>query len=660
MESLAVSYSAASSAFFSLPSTALTPSSSIGAGLGDRRPHKNSFRVSSLSETLEKSHLSSSSSKSFKRSARRAAIVKVKEASTDLYSALSRVEGILQLEDYNIILRHFGESRRWSEMSQLFEWMQRNENLNFVSYSSFFKYIGISRNPKKALQVYKSIPDRSMKVNVSVCNSFLGCMVRNGRHESSYEFFDQMKDDGLSPDLVTYSTLLAGCNKLKCGYSRAMELVQEIKSKGLRMDSVIYGNLLAICASNNLSEEAEMYFQQMKNEGYSPNLFHYSSLLNVYAIERNHLKAEKLVDDMKSSGLVPNKVILTTLLKVYARGGLFEKSKELFAELEALGYAEDEMPYCLLIDSLAKAGHIRDAKLLFTDMKEKGVKSDGYSYSIMISALCRSGSLQEAKQLAQEFEASYGKYDLVMLNTLLRAYCNAGDMENVMKMLRKMDELTISPDWNTFHILIKYFCKEKLYHLAYKTTEDMHSNGHQLNEELCSSLILQLGEAGFTSEAFSVYNMLRYSKRTICKSLHERMLEILVAAGFLKDAYVVMKDNMEVISMHSLEKFCISFMKSGNINMINDVLKTFHRSGHKIDSDIFRTAISRYIRKLDKKELLLQLLEWMSGQGYCVDSLSRNLLLKNSHLFGPKQLIAEILSKQKMISRKPISQGIRK
>lgn len=110
--------------------------------------------------------------------------------------------------------------------------------------------------------------------------------------------------------------------------------------------------------------------------------------------------------------------------------------------------------------------------------------ADGYSYSIMISAFCRSGQLKEAKELAREYETIYNKYDLVMLNTLLRAYCNAGEMENVMQMLRKMDELKISPDWNTFQILVKYFLREKLHHLAYQTVEDMHSKGHQVDEVL--------------------------------------------------------------------------------------------------------------------------------------------------------------------------------
>lgn len=59
-------------------------------------------------------------------------------------------------------------------------------------------------------------------------------------------------------------------------------------------------------------------------------------------------------------------------------------------------------------------------------------------------------------------------------------------------------------------------------------------------------------------------------------------------------------------------------------------------------------AISRYIAKPEKKDLLLQLLQWMSSYGYVVDALTRNLILKNSHLFG-RQLIAEILSKQQMM-----------
>ncbi|XP_020596241.1 pentatricopeptide repeat-containing protein At1g10910, chloroplastic isoform X2 [Phalaenopsis equestris] len=632
----------------SLPPTATAASVSVGGHLPPPCPslpscgHRMSSRrlALSVSKTPGDTTVSSSSFREASPvstfSVRRAAIAEVKE-SADLEASLSRVKGILRVHDLNIILRYFGESRWWREVNQLFDWMQKNEMLNFASYSSFIKYMRISRNPIKALQVYDSIADKSTKINLSICNSILGCMSQNGRFKSSLKLFSKMKDEGLLPDLVTYSTLLAGCGKETDGYAKAMQLVHELESSGFSKDAVIYGSLISTCASNNLCEKAEEYFNQMIVECCSPNIFHYSSLLNAYSVSRDYLKAEQLVRNMESSGIVPNKVILTTLLKVYARGGLFEKSRELLAELEARGYAEDEMPYCLLMDNLAKAGRMEDAREVFRKMKENKVKSDGFAHSIMISAFCRGGLLREARQFAKDFEENFEKYDLVMLNTLLRAYCNVGDRDRVMKMLRKMDECAISPDWNTFHILIKYFAREKLFHLAYRSVEDMHSKGHKLNE---------LAKAGFPSESFSVYNMLRFSSRNVRKSLHETMLNILVEAGHLKDAYVIVKDNMEMISTRSLEKFAASFMKSGNINLINDVVKAFHCYGHHVNAEIFHEAISRYIGKPEKKELLLIMLKWMQTHGYVVDSTSRNLLLKNSHLFGPNQLIAEILSKQ--------------
>ncbi|KAG9455733.1 hypothetical protein H6P81_000241 [Aristolochia fimbriata] len=581
---------------------------------------------------------------------RRAAVASVQN-STDLASSLASAEEVLQVQDLNIILRHFGESKRWQDASQVFYWMQSRGKTNFASYSSFIKFMGKSHDPKLALQAYSTIQDDSTRYNVSICNSVLGCLIRNGKFDSSLKLFSEMKKGGLKPDVVTYSTLLAGCTKVQHGYQKALDIVQEMKANSVQMDEVTYGTLLAICASNNLVKEAETFFQQMKDDGVVPNVFHYSSLLNAYSAEGNCEEADKLLHDMKSAGLVPNKVILTTLLKVYVRGRFFERSRELLVELETLGHAQEEMPYCLLMDGLAKAGHVDEARAVFDDMRSKDVTTDGYAYSIMISAYCRSCQIEEAKQLSRDFEACFAKYDLVMLNTLLTAYCRAGEMDSVMQLLKKMDELAISPDYNTFRILIKYFAKERMYQLAYRMVEDMHGKGYQLDEELCTDLILLLGRAGASSDAFSVYNMLRYGKRMISKALHEKVLNILVKGGEHKDAYVVLKDNMAHISRYSTKRFALAFMRSGNINLVNDVIKALHTSGHRINQEVFRLAVSRYVGKPEKKELLLHLLQWMAGQGYVVDSSSRNLLLKNSDLFG-RQVLAEILSRQHIMSKK--------
>lgn len=59
-------------------------------------------------------------------------------------------------------------------------------------------------------------------------------------------------------------------------------------------------------------------------------------------------------------------------------------------------------------------------------------------------------------------------------------------------------------------------------------------------------------------------------------------------------------------------------------------------------------AVSRFIILPEKKELLLQLLQWMSGHGYAIDLSTRDLILKNSRFFG-HELIKETLSKHQSI-----------
>lgn len=86
--------------------------------------------------------------------------------------------------------------------------MQQNEKTNIASYSSCIKFMGKSLDPIKALEIYNSIKDEFIRNNVSVCNSVLGSLVKNGKFESSLSMFHQMKREGLKPDIRTYSAVI--------------------------------------------------------------------------------------------------------------------------------------------------------------------------------------------------------------------------------------------------------------------------------------------------------------------------------------------------------------------------------------------------------------------------------------------------------------------
>jgi pentatricopeptide repeat protein len=68
-------------------------------------------------------------------------------------------------------------------------------------------------------------------------------------------------------------------------------------------------------------------------------------------------------------------------------------------------------------------------------------------------------------------------------------------------------------------------------------------------QELCSSVIMGLGESGRAEEAFKLYNQLKSNRQTLSKALHEKILNILVSGRMLKDAYTVMKVAAGTFSM---------------------------------------------------------------------------------------------------------------
>lgn len=159
----------------------------------------------------------------------------------------------------------------------------------------------------------------------------------------------------------SHPQLIAGCVKVKDGYSKALQLIQELQDNKLRMDNVIYGAILAVCASNGKWEEAEHYFNGMKNEGHSPNVYHYSSLLNAYSASGNFKKADSLIQDMKSEGLVPNKVCFPCLTKFKMKNcdkqyithvALHHRMLELVILLKTFGCQGIAIQLCLACSSM--------------------------------------------------------------------------------------------------------------------------------------------------------------------------------------------------------------------------------------------------------------------------------------------------------------------
>ncbi|CAI0375804.1 unnamed protein product [Linum tenue] len=174
------------------------------------------------------------------------------------------------------------------------------------------------------------------------------------------------------------------------------------------------------------------------------------------------------------------------------------------------------------------------------------------------------------------------------------------------------------------------------------------------NVIVCNSGLSCLVRSGKFDSSIKLFHEMKHSGLTPDAITYTAFL-----AGCIKvkDSYDTALDLVQELNFRGLKMDSVIlttllkvYMRGGLFKKSRELLSQLESLGYAKDEGLFETAISRYIAEPEKKDLLIHLLKWMPGQGYAVNSSTRNVILKNSHLFG-RHLIGEILSKQRQLSK---------
>ena len=96
--------------------------------------------------------------------------------------------------------------------------------------------------------------------------------------DKAVEVLADMRGSGVSPDKVTYSTLIKG-HCFSGNIDAAFAVLQEMRdTDGLAPDEVIYNSLLDGCVKEHRLQEAMDLFALMRAEGLRPNVQVYTRL----------------------------------------------------------------------------------------------------------------------------------------------------------------------------------------------------------------------------------------------------------------------------------------------------------------------------------------------------------------------------------------------
>lgn len=163
-------------------------------------------------------------------------------------------------------------------------------------------------------------------------------------------------------DVRPFNTLLDGyMRQPRPDVARAKALFEEMKTNGVTPDIMTYSTFMSGLLNAGLPEQAIRAFGDMKDKGVAPNLYVYTTAIAAAAQTGNMLAALSLLEEMGRCGVRPNMLTFTAAMEAAVQSGNSHIAVSLFNQLKKMHLRPDAIACITLIRAHCAAGNPKAA-----------------------------------------------------------------------------------------------------------------------------------------------------------------------------------------------------------------------------------------------------------------------------------------------------------
>ncbi|KAH7420734.1 hypothetical protein KP509_13G019600 [Ceratopteris richardii] len=434
----------------------------------------------------------------------------------------------------------------------------------------------------QAWQVFEALPAR----NAVSWNSLITEYVQQEQPEEALRCFELMGDDGLSPDEVTFLSVLKACGNIGIA-ERGEQIHNEIRKTGLLSKSIMLGNALvdmyakcgAFSRALEVLEELSVHdvvswnaliagyskhgrydqvfdvYNRIKCEGLIPSEVTFLSLLKVCGSARAADKGEEIHNEIARLGLLKKSCVLgTALIDMYAKCGSFKKAEQV---LEVVPGDSLVISWNALISGYVQQGHYNNALECFHHMQEKGVFPDSVTYLCILNACANIRANDKGEQIHEEINNRGLLQDnLILGNALLDMYAKCGTLKKARELLIQLP-VRDAVSWST---LIAGFVDHGENEQALNSFEQMRKEGIFPNTVSLVHIFKAYGTIGAIDKGEKLYDEI--AGQGLFESnvdLATAVVDMYARCGFLGKARQVL-DGLpvrDVVSWNALITGCV-------------------------------------------------------------------------------------------------------
>ncbi|KAJ7565312.1 hypothetical protein O6H91_02G056300 [Diphasiastrum complanatum] len=248
-------------------------------------------------------------------------------------------------------------------------------------------------------------------------NGMIAGYTQHGLGREALALYEQMKQEDVQPDKVTYVSLLKACATV-AALEQGQQLHSEIIKSGYQLDVVIGNTLVDMYAKCGCLEHARWVFNKTRER----DVVSWNAMIAGYAHLGLGKPALALYEQMKQEGVKPDDVTYILLLKACASIAALEQGKQLHAHIIKSGFELNVTVNSSLVNMYAKCGSMEHARQVFNNIYERDV----VSWNAMLAGYAQQGLGKEAITLLEQMQREGTKPNDVTYVSILSACSHCG------------------------------------------------------------------------------------------------------------------------------------------------------------------------------------------------------------------------------------------
>ncbi|KAJ7536749.1 hypothetical protein O6H91_12G080900 [Diphasiastrum complanatum] len=322
------------------------------------------------------------------------------------------------LVSWNAIIAGYSRHGLGKEALDLYEEMKEGVQPDIVTYVVILKACASIAALEQGKQLHLDIIRRGFESDVIVGNTLVDMYAKGRCIQDARRVFDNLQER----DVVSWSAIIAGYAELGHG-KEALDLYEQMRQEGVRPNNVTYVVLLKACASIAALEKGKQLHLDIIGSGFELDVIVGSTLVDMYAKCGRIQDARQVFNNMHGRDVVSWNVMIAG----YAQQGLGKEALTLLEQMQREGIKPDKVTYLSVLSACSHSGLVNEGCHLFESMcKDPGVTPTMDHYACMVDLLGRAGFLPDAEDLISKMPI---EPNAVVWMTLLSAARNHSHVE---------------------------------------------------------------------------------------------------------------------------------------------------------------------------------------------------------------------------------------